>query len=525
MSSPDSQAPPETVEEEGKGTSLWAYLRPYRGQVTVGIALLLVTNALDKSIPWLLRGAVDAIAEDRPGEVPRLALTVVAIAAVMWAVRSWSRVKIFNVGRDVEYDLRNELVDRIHLLGAAFFSRMATGQIMSRATNDLGQVRLLIGFGLLNVTNALFAYVGALALMITISPKLTLFAILPYPVLVVVMRLFNKSFFNYSRDAQQALARLADRTQEHLMGIRVVRSLGLERFEEERFEEVNQEALRANMKLVVIRGVMWPLLTGISSVGTLIGIGVGGSMVIDGELTIGEFAAFNAYLGQLLWPTMAAGFLFAIVQRGKASYRRVREILDAEPEICSEPGAPIPSGPGALSVRGLSFSYDDRSVLDDVSFEVPAGGSLAILGPTGSGKSTLAALLPRLLPTPKGAVLVDGQDVTEVDVRGLRKHVGYAQQDPFLFSTTVTRNIGFALEEPDAPGAMERILHATEEAVVADDIAALPDKEKTLVGERGVQLSGGQKQRIALARALLNEPTTLILDDPLSAVDARTESL
>jgi ATP-binding cassette subfamily B protein len=278
------------------------------------------------------------------------------------------------------------------------------------------------------------------------------------------------------------------------------------------------------MRLVVLRGLMWPVLLGVSSIGTLIVVWMGGGMVLEGELTAGQFAAFNAYLGLLVWPTLAFGYLLSVVQRGRASYARVREILDAEPEVVEARSPREAEGPGAIEVEDLDLAYGDRKVLDGVSLRVPAGGSLAVLGPTGSGKSTLAALLPRLLPTPPGKVRLDGVDVNALSLRSLRESVGYAQQEPFLFSTTVERNLKLALDDPEAPDADARLRHAAAEACVLEEIEGMADGFQTVVGERGVQLSGGQKQRLALARALLNEPKVLVLDDPLSAVDAKTES-
>lgn len=504
---------------------LWKYLGARKGRLFGGVILLLFTNALDKSIPWLLRHAVDGLAQSDFDAVRNYAVVVIAIAAVMWAIRSASRIVVFNVGRDVEYELRNELLDRVHLLGPSFFRRMATGDIMSRATNDLGQVRLLVGFGILQVFNTVFAYAGALALMVALSPKLTLYAMAPVPLFVIATRFFSRALFRRNRAAQEGLASLAEHAQESLAGIRVIRSFGVEDYAEARFEEANQEALRRNMAVVTIRGLMWPVLMALSSVGALVVIWLGGSMVLRGELTVGEFAAFNAYLGQLVWPTLAFGFLLSVVQRGRAAYARVREILLAQPDVRDAPDAAEPHGDGGLDVRDLSFSHGEGLVLDGVSTEVPVGESLAIVGPTGSGKSTLASLLPRLLPTPPGTVFLDGADVTGLRLHALRRAVGYAQQDPFLFSTSVARNIAFALDDPEAPDAEQRIRAAAAGAAVLEEIDGLPDGFATVVGERGVQLSGGQKQRIALARALLSEPSVLVLDDPLSAVDAKTESL
>ena len=505
---------------------MWSYLRPHRRAVFVGLFWVLVTNALDKAIPWLLQHAIDGLRAGRWTVVREFALAVVAAAVIMGVVRTLSRIEVFDAARDAEYTLRGELLDRLHALGPSFFRRMPTGDILSRAINDLGQVRLLLGFGVLNVVNSVIAWVSAIALMLATSPRLTLLALLPYPLFVVLARWFSRAMYKRSTEAQSAAGKLSERVQEQLAGVRVVRAFAVESYERRRFDEANEAALAKNMALVVLRGVMWPVLMLVSSAGTLIVIQVGGEMLFTGELTVGEFAKFSAYLAQLVWPTLAFGYILSVVQRGRASYARVRELLDATPDVVDAPDARPAPTEGALRVEHLSYAFREGAppVLDDVSLAVPAGGSLAVVGPTGSGKSTLAALLPRLLPTPPGSVFLDGDDVTQLRARTLRQAVGYAQQEPFLFSTTIARNIGFSLADPDAPDARGRIREAAREAAILEEIEAMPDAFDTVVGERGVQLSGGQKQRIALARALLAEPAVLVLDDPLSAVDARTEA-
>ena len=504
--------------------SLWSYVRAYSSRFAIGIVLLLGTNALDKAIPWLMQDAVDGLVSGELETIKVTALIVVALAAVLWIVRTLSRIMIFNVGRDVEYDLRNEVIEAVHRLGPSFSTKMATGEVMSRATNDLGQVRLLVGFGGLNGVNTVFAYVGAIVLMGLISPKLTLLALAPYPFLILLARVFGRILFRRSREAQEALGQLANVAQETIAGVRVVRSFGIEDHIGTRFEKANQNAVEKNMKLVILRGTMWPALMFVGSVGELIVLWQGGIMLGE-ELSPGQFTAFVAYLAQLKWPTLAFGWLLSVVQRGRASYARVREILDARPDIVP-PSQPEPlTQEGAVEVRGLEFSYGDRKVLDGVSFDVPAQGSIALMGGVGAGKSTVATLMPRLLPTPADSVFIDGVDVTAAGLAELRQTVAYAPQEPFLFSTTIERNIAFGLIDPDAPDADARIRRAAEDACVLEEIEQLPEGFETLVGERGVQLSGGQKQRVALARALLNEPAVLVLDDPLSAVDAKTESL
>lgn len=492
--------------------------------MALGVAFLLLTNAAEKAIPWLLALALDALRDADVDATRDYALVVLGLAAVMWGVRTLSRVWLFNVGRDVEFDVRNDLLRRLHVLGPSFFRRMPTGEIMSRSTNDVAQIRVLVGFAGLNVVNSIIAFVSAIALMLALSPTLTFWALLPFPLLVLVTRAFSRAMYVRSRDSQEALAKLADRATENVAGVRLVRAMALEAREYARFEEANEGAVRTTMSLVTLRGLMWPVLMGVGSIGTLLVVWIGGRMVLEGTLSAGEFAAFHAYLALLIWPTLALGYILAVVQRGRAAFERVAEILDAEPDVREALAPRAPDGPGALEVDGLSFAHGDTRVLDGVSLRVPAGGSLAVLGPTGSGKSTLAALLPRLSPTPPGAVRLDGVDVTELDLRGLRAAVGYAQQEPFLFSTTIERNLKLALDDPSAPDADARVRHAASEACVLAEIEAMTAGMATVVGERGVQLSGGQKQRLALARALLRRPKVLVLDDPLSAVDAATEA-
>ncbi len=486
----------------------------------------MLTQVAEKAIPWLFRAGIDGLVAGDLDAVSRAALWVIVVALGAWTVRTASRIQLFNVGRDVEFDLRNALLAKLHQLGPSLFRTLSTGDIMSRATNDLTQVRLLVGFGALNFVNSTLAFASAIALMLVVSPRLTLLALIPFPFIALSAMGFSRAMFKRSNLAQAALAKLAERVQEDVAGVRVVRSLGLEARQAERFEIANAEAVEHNLALVAIRGVMFPVLMGFSSVGTLIVLYQGGLMVIEGSLTVGELAAFNAYLAQLVWPTLALGYLLSVITRGRASYQRVASVLARSPAVAEAPDAREAPTTGALSVRHLSYTIEGRDVLRDVTFEVPAGTSLAIVGATGSGKSTLAALLSRLLPTPADSVFLDGEDVTGLTLRSLRHTVGFAQQEPFLFSTTVEKNLELALSrtvDPTSSDAAARLRTAADEAAVLEEITAMPEAFQTIVGERGVQLSGGQKQRLALARALLDAPRVLVLDDPLSAVDARTE--
>lgn len=495
-------------------------VRPYRGRIAFGALLLVLTQVAEKAVPWLFQHGVDALYRERFDEARTMAFAIIGLAAAAWAVRALSRVQVFNVGRDVEYDLRNQLIERLHVLGPAYVARTTTGDIMSRATNDLGQVRLLVGFGALNVVNSLLAFVFSIAMMITVSPTLTLWSLIPYPLIALSAMAFSGALFRRSVSSQSTIGALSERVQESVAGTRMVRSLGLEAKERERFEKANAAAVEATMGLVTLRAAMWPVLMGFSTLGTLLVLWRGGDLVLHDELTVGQLAAFQAYLAQLVWPTLAFGYLVAIVQRGRASYGRVREILESAPVIAEDPHAVEAPSSSAIEVRGLSYAIGDRQILDDVRFSVPEDGFLAIVGTTGSGKSVIAALLARLLPTPRDTVFLGGQDITHMRLASLRRAVGYAPQDPFLFSTTIEANLRLAAGR-DA--TRDQLFAALDEAAVDHDVRAMPDGIETVVGERGVQLSGGQKQRVALARALLSSPRVLVLDDPMSAVDAKTE--
>jgi ATP-binding cassette subfamily B protein len=490
------------------------------------VALAAFQLAMNR-IDWRSKAAVDLIFGDRAQEAMWPALEILVLALCAFVMRVASRWFIFNAGRDVEYELRGLLLDRLHKLGAAFYRTMSSGEIMSRSTGDLMQVRLLFGFGVLNIINVVFAFASAVQVMARISGKLTLASFVMLPLLVIVTRSFSRSLFIRTRANQETLGKLSNVVQGNLAGVRVVRSFALETRELQRFQESNRAYLEASLGLARLRGSMGPMLGVASAVGVLILFWYGGSLLLvgpeNGGLSPGDFFAFWLALGRMSWPMIALGFSLSIIQRGRAGYSRLQEIFDAKPEVTDGPQRAPRHVNGSLSVRDLSFSHGPHKILDQVSFDVRAGQSLAIVGRTGSGKSTLAMLLARLLPTPDGTVRVDGNDVCALPLSAVRRAIGYAQQDAFLFSTTVSRNIGFAMDEPDSPESMRKIRDAAREAQVLEEALSLPEQLDTVVGERGVQLSGGQKQRIALARALVWEPKILVLDDPLSAVDAKTE--
>ncbi len=481
-------------------------------------------------IDWLSKSAVDQLFGEKSALPWLPSALMFGLALVAFFTRVASRWFIFNAGRDVEYELRAALLEHLHSLGAAFYRKMSAGEIMSRSSGDLLQVRLLYGFGILNLVNVVFAFASALQVMVSMSPKLTAVSFVMLPLIVFMGRTVSKQLYSRTKTNQETLGKLSEVLQNNLAGVRVVRSFALERRERRRFDEANRAYLEASLGLARLRGLMGPAVGMAASIGLLAFFWYGSKLLLAGEagggLSRGAFFAFWLAFGRMTWPMIAMGFAVAIVQRGRAGFARLEEIFREVPEVVSGTH-PAPDNPkGSLEVRGLTFAYaaGKRDVLSGVDFELPAGRSLAIMGRTGSGKSTLAMLLARLLPTPRGAVFTDGEDLCDLPLSYVRESIGYAQQDAFLFSTTVAGNIGFCLPEVDSEESMAQVRDAARDAQVYDEAMSLPEQFDTVVGERGVQLSGGQKQRIALARAFARSPRILVLDDPLSAVDAKTEA-
>jgi ATP-binding cassette subfamily B protein len=526
------------VPDDAPNESIGARVRPELAGLMLGCLCLAATNGLQLAIPWLLGKAVDALrhassaaeaASVRPLVAGHAAL-IAALAVLQALIRTWSRVLIFNSGRNIEYGLRRDLFGHLTLLDQRFFRRHPTGDVMSRMTNDLGAVRMMFGPGLLNIVNTGLAYAMTLPLMLGLSPRLTLMALIPYPLLLFGARVSTRVMYKASREIQEQLGVLSTAVQENLAGIQVIKHYTLEDQRHATFRRLNDEYLTRSLRLVRARGTLMPLFAVLGGVGTLIVLWAGGRQVIAGRLSLGGLVRFNAYLVMLSWPTIALGWIIGVWQRGVASWVRVRELLSTRPEIRDGAGAATGNVPEVLrpeiEVRGLTITADDgsgRRLLDDVSFSLPAGTTLAIVGPTGAGKTTLVDAIVRLQGVAPGAVSVGGVDVTALPLARLRSLFGYAPQDAFLFSATVAENIAFGMRNADADTDRARVKRAAEAAGLAPDLAALPEGYDTVVGERGITLSGGQRQRVALARALAAEPEILILDDSLSSVDAQTE--
>ncbi len=504
---------------------LLAYVRRYRMRYVLGGICLLATASLAMAVPYLLKRAIDAISlPDGLAQVATFALVIIGVAVVQGIVRTWSRALIFNVGRDIEFDLRNDLFAHLQRLDASFYQRERTGDLMSRLINDVTAVRMMLGPGILNVVNTPIYYAYGLAIMLTLDVPLTLASLLPYPILLWAVKGFSRRIMERTLRVQEGLATLTSRVQENLSGLHVVRAYAVEERESAAFDASNAVFKEQSMELARVRGQLVPLMRTASTLGTLVVLWFGGARVVQGHLTVGDLVAFLGYLNLLAWPTMALGWMLSIVQRGRAAMLRLDHILQTVPALQDPADAiALHDVRGAIELAGVTFRYpnDDAraAALQDVSLSIPAGSTLALVGRTGSGKSTIASLLPRLYDVDAGSIRLDGVDIRRLRLADLRRAIGFVPQDPFLFSATVADNIRFA--SPRA--SMAEVERAARLAGVADDIASFPRGYDTEVGERGITLSGGQKQRLTLARAILADPRILILDDALSSVDARTE--
>ena len=537
---------------------LLPYYHPYRWQVACGLSAVVVAALLASVIPSLLQRGVDQIRTGADSStVVRLGGVMLITAVASGVLRFTMRSLLNGVSRRIETDLRHDIFDRLSILDAGWYARWRTGDLIARLTNDLGAVRMAAGPAVMYLVNTIFGGLFAMIMMVRISPLLTAVALLPMIGLPVLMLRLGRLVHDRFEAVQSQFSQLTTRAQENLSGVRVVRAYRQELAETARFATLGDTYLTANMRLATLNGFMNPGFGLLAGLGGAITIGVGGRLLIQGQITVGGYVAFGIYLAQLTWPLIALGWTTNLFQRAAASMTRVLELLDAEPLAVHDTGTtslPVavggvnaPQGGRTLEFRRVSFRYprpvivsedgaardanyeqtphgatpsDSRWILRDLSFRIPAGGTLAIVGATGSGKSALLDLIPRFFDPQEGQVLLDGIDIRELPIGALRAELGYVPQEALLFSETMGENIGYGLDVTDP----ERIQQATGIAQLRETIAGLPNGFDTRLGERGINLSGGQKQRTALARALARAPRVVLLDDALSAVDTQTEA-
>jgi len=492
-----------------------------RLSLVLGLLALFATTALSVAGPWVLRHAIDDLTVAvTSGKLWLYAGALLGLVSVEGFFRYHMRMVLIGLSREIEYDLRNDVFRHLTVLPPSYYQRSRIGEVMSRATNDMSAVRMVLGPGIMYTASTLATFAGAVTLMLAISPRLTALALVPLALVSWLVRHYGRQVHDRYEEVQAQLAEMNALVQENLAGARVVRAYAQEPHEEERFASANREYVARNRRLVEISGILHPGIGFLMGLGALTVLWLGGRMVVGGETSLGEFVAFGAYLAMLNWPMIAVGWVVNVFERGEASMGRIHAILDAPAEIRDLDPLPVEEVRGRVEFRSLTFAYDDgAAVLHDIDLVVPAGATVAVVGPTGSGKSTLVSLLPRLIDAPPGSLFVDGQDVRRIPLETLRGAVGFVPQESFLFSDTVRENVAFGVRGDGS----SRAEWAAGVAQLEKDLHDFPRGFETTVGERGITLSGGQKQRTALARALAVDPRILVLDDALCAVDTETE--
>ena len=498
------------------------YLRKYRKGILSGLGALVLRNVASVGVPLLIRSAVDQMsAHFSIALAVGYGLALIGISFVKGVFHFGMRVILISVSRDIEFELRNDIFSHLIGLSGGFYSRFRTGDIMARATNDLNSVRNMLGPGIMYTADTVLTALLAICVMGWFDWRLTAAAILPAPLVTATVIIFGRYIRVRFKKIQGIFSDISSRVQENLTGVRVVRAFVQEEAENRNFTDLNKHYVEENLRLARAAGFFGPLLQSLTAISFLLVLWYGGLRLLEGAITLGGFLMFNVFLGYLIWPMIAMGWVTNMMQRGTASLIRIHEMLQERSEITS-PAAPVVlNGPvrGGIELRDAHVRFGDREVLRGISCDIPAGSTVAIVGHTGSGKSTLVQLIPRLLDPSSGSVQLDGVDLRNYDVAELRRQVGFVPQETFLFSATLAENIAFGVETATS----EQIRWAAEAAGLEEDIAGFPDGYDTMLGERGITLSGGQKQRTAIARALLRNPPILILDDALSSVDTLTE--
>jgi ATP-binding cassette, subfamily B, multidrug efflux pump len=503
---------------------LSAYLRPHWRKASLGILALLVVNALGVYIPLLIRNVIDRLQVSFSfGQVLFYVVLILLLASVMWVMRMASRTWLFGVGRQVEFDLKQKIFDHLLTLEPAYFANNTAGDLISRSTSDVDNIRRLVGFAVLSLANTLFAYALTLPVMLLLNLRLTLIAITVYPVMLFMVQLFGDRLRHQQMAVQQETSHLSELIQEDMSGMSLIKIYAQEENERRAFAQLNQNLLAANLQLVKTRTALFPLLSGLASISLLLLLWQGSGAIASGAISIGDFIALLLYVERLVFPTALLGFTITAYQRGEVSIDRIEFILTSEPKVVDTADSiALPSNQvkGQITAKNLSYTYPGANTpaLDNISFTIHPGETVAVVGPIGSGKSTLANALPRLLNIDPEQLWLDGYDITQVRLQDLRSAIAYVPQDSFLFSTTIKNNVRYGTPLEEQP----QVEYAAKQAQMHPEILNFPQHYETIVGERGITLSGGQRQRTALSRALLVDAPILILDDSLSSVDNET---
>jgi len=504
--------------------SVWPYLWKYRRDMALGMGALLLTDFMKAALPLAIRSGIDSLMKGfRLSLVFEFAALIVLISIVRGLFQYWMRVILIGLSRDIEFDLRNDLFSHIITLSQDFYAKYRTGDIMARATNDLNAVRMMLGPGIMYFTETFFTALFLIAVMLRVDWRLTLFCMIPAPLISVAVILFGRRIHDRFETIQKMFSDISSRVQENLSGVRVVRAYAQEQPEISKFEMLNRDYVAQNIGLARLSALFMPLLQALIGIGFLVVLLAGGYQLLAHKISLGSFVMFNTYMGVLVWPMIALGWVVNLMQRGTASWSRIMELMHEKPGI-QRRDSPYSSSPpysihGALRFEHVEVKYPAGYALKSITLEIPAGATVAIVGHTGSGKSTLVSLIPRLMDPTRGAVFLDDVDLRDFDPEWLRRQIGFVPQETFLFSATLAENIAWGVDS----ATEDDIARAAELAGLAPDIATFPAGYGTIIGERGITLSGGQKQRVAIARAILRDPKILILDDALASVDTLTE--
>jgi len=511
---------PENKNENRFGR-IRGYLKRYKLYLIIGGLAVVASNGLMLINPYLMKTAFDKLEQkEPPSEIFNIALTIVALAIGSGFFRFVMRRTIIWMSRKIEFDLRSDLFQHLLKLNPTFYHNTKTGDIMARTTNDAEAVRMMVGPGIMHICNAFVSTVIALSFMFYLSPKLTLYSLIPLPILSIVVNRLGTAVHKRYAQIQEYFSVLTSRVQESMSGVRVIRAYNQEDHEVKDFSRHSREYIKLNIRMIKIQGIFFPMLFTLAGAVNLSVFYFGGRAVIGGEISLGTLVAFFAYLTMLIWPMIAMGWVVSLYQRGTASLKRINGIFNTEPEVAdSIKGTNVETIKGKIEFKNLSFGYNDEDILHDINLKIEPGMSVGIIGPTASGKTTLVSLLSRLFPINRGQLFIDDTDINDITLETLRSNIGFVPQEPFLFSDTITNNILFAIDDGDESQARE----AAYKAVIDSEIDQFPNGFESELGERGISLSGGQKQRVAIARALVSDPPILVLDDATSAVDTETE--